>query len=190
VQDSVGYKNKKARKMFGTNWGQCMLKYKACDYCDDIFGEVADVVFGDAWVEEYARDWKGNNLVICRDKKWSSVFERGVLSEDLFVSTASGEMVSRSQSGSIRHKRHAIGLRVKFLSVFFRIELHKRIGGEQAGAIDVAKCIQRGFLRWLSVRLYPRGRLSFCFSLYKIIMKLNIYFFGIIIRVTQLIVRR
>ena len=31
-----------------------MLKYKACDFCDDVFGEVADVVFGDAWVEKYA----------------------------------------------------------------------------------------------------------------------------------------
>lgn len=35
--------------LFGTDWSAGAFKYKACDFCDDVFAETADIVIGDAW---------------------------------------------------------------------------------------------------------------------------------------------
>ena len=36
------------------DWGMGIFKLGACDYCDDIVGETADISFGDAWLR---RSW-------------------------------------------------------------------------------------------------------------------------------------
>jgi len=37
---------------------------RACNYCDDVFAECADVTFMDAWLPEYSKDDRGTSLVI------------------------------------------------------------------------------------------------------------------------------
>jgi coenzyme F420 hydrogenase subunit beta len=39
-----------------------------CFYCDDVFAECADACFMDAWLRSYAKDPKGNNLLIVRNE--------------------------------------------------------------------------------------------------------------------------
>ncbi len=36
--------------IYGLNWGYGLFKYKACDFCDDVMGETADITIGDAWL--------------------------------------------------------------------------------------------------------------------------------------------
>ena len=43
-----------------------MFQVNACNYCDDIFAETADVAFGDGWLPEYKMDWQGTNVVVSR----------------------------------------------------------------------------------------------------------------------------
>ena len=45
------------------------MKYKACDFCEDVFGYCADVVLGDAWLPKYNKDPKGDNVVIVRNEE-------------------------------------------------------------------------------------------------------------------------
>ncbi|MGC9322644.1 MAG: Coenzyme F420 hydrogenase/dehydrogenase, beta subunit C-terminal domain, partial [Kosmotogaceae bacterium] len=58
---------KKASDFYGYNWGYGFFKYKACDYCDDVVSETADVSVGDAWLPEYVNDSGGTNVVIVRN---------------------------------------------------------------------------------------------------------------------------
>ena len=36
--------------------GLGFFKYKACDYCDDVAGETADITLGDAWLPGEIKD--------------------------------------------------------------------------------------------------------------------------------------
>lgn len=54
--------------LFGTDWGSGAFKYKACDFCDDVFAETADVVVGDAWLPKYVQDGKGTNILVVRNQ--------------------------------------------------------------------------------------------------------------------------
>ena len=62
-------------EMFGTNWGFGFFKYKACDYCDDVVAETADVTIGDAWLPQYSNDSKGTNVVIVRNPIIKDIIE-------------------------------------------------------------------------------------------------------------------
>jgi len=42
-------------------WTNGFFKLNACNFCDDIFAELADVVFMDAWIDPYIYDSKGTN---------------------------------------------------------------------------------------------------------------------------------
>lgn len=37
-----------SREFLGSNWGHNFFRYPACDFCDDVFAETADVAIGDA----------------------------------------------------------------------------------------------------------------------------------------------
>ncbi len=59
----VAEENGETREAIGQNsslfcylWAPGFFKYKACDYCDDVFAETADICFGDAWIEPYVSD--------------------------------------------------------------------------------------------------------------------------------------
>ena len=43
-------------------WHYQYFKHNACNFCDDVFGETADITFMDAWLPEYVRDYKGTSL--------------------------------------------------------------------------------------------------------------------------------
>jgi|GEM_PF-973589 len=179
VLSAEGTTSSKARALFGTNWGHCFLKYKACDFCDDVFGELGDVVFGDAWVPEYDEDWKGNNVVITRDAKWSSYFNESIANGALAAEKVSSELIRRSQAGSIRHKRDSMAFRLRWLLLLEGVKLTKRGSRVRLGKMDMIKTLQRIDLRHRSVALYTRvadGKISYAQFVRK--MNLHLFFWG------------
>jgi len=103
---------KPANKMFATDWGMGALKYKACDVCDDVYNETADITFGDAWIEPYNKDWKGTNLIIIKNEIFSNLFNEGVIKNEIIVSDLTVEDAISTQESSIRHRIENIGLRL------------------------------------------------------------------------------
>ena len=51
------------------DWGAGFFQNAACNYCDDVVAETADIAFGDAWVEPYSSDGRGTNVVIVRSPR-------------------------------------------------------------------------------------------------------------------------
>jgi len=88
------------------DWGLGFFKPKACDYCDDVFGELGDIAVGDAWLPAYTKDYLGNSLLLIRSKLAESIFEeykKDYIFNDIDIGSA-----IESQGGGLRHKREGI----------------------------------------------------------------------------------
>ncbi|MDE0836999.1 MAG: Coenzyme F420 hydrogenase/dehydrogenase, beta subunit C-terminal domain [Akkermansiaceae bacterium] len=99
--------------LFGSDWGLHMFRYGACDFCDDVFAETADVVIGDAWLPEYVHDWKGNSLVISRHEVLTTLLQAGAETGELVLDTVTTEDAAKSQAGGLRDRREDIQWRIE-----------------------------------------------------------------------------
>jgi coenzyme F420 hydrogenase subunit beta len=97
---------------FGSNWGHGFFKYDACDYCDDVLGETADITVGDAWLPQYVEDSAGTNVVVVRTPELASIVEDGMADGRLAMSELSPDAVAESQDAGLRHRREGLSYRL------------------------------------------------------------------------------
>ncbi|MGN7158178.1 Coenzyme F420 hydrogenase/dehydrogenase, beta subunit C-terminal domain [Dietzia cercidiphylli] len=97
--------------MLGANWGHAFFQPNACNYCDDIFAECADISLGDAWLPRYQADSLGHNVVVVRSSLLDSILLRGQNAGEIVLDELSAEEVIETQAGNVRHRR--IGLSVR-----------------------------------------------------------------------------
>ncbi len=103
ASDGAGRKETaKVAKLYGSSWAYGYFKPLACEYCDDICGEVADVTFGDAWLDKYTSNSLGTNIVVSRNKELTDLMTN---SEELFHELETVDNVFQSQAGNFRHRR-------------------------------------------------------------------------------------
>ena len=105
-------KSVRMKDVFGGNWSLNFFMLNACNYCDDVIGETADVSIGDAWLQPYARDSRGTNLLVCRRQKVVDRLQQGCKSGDLHLETMSAEIVLQSQAGAFRQRRSGLSYRL------------------------------------------------------------------------------
>lgn len=98
-------------EMVGSNWGHAFFQPNACNYCDDVFAECADIGLGDAWLPRYQSDPLGHNVVVVRSKQIASILSEGSESGDIYLESLSEAEAVQTQAGNIRHRR--IGLSVR-----------------------------------------------------------------------------
>lgn len=94
------------------DWGLGIFKLGACDYCDDIVGETADVSLGDAWLPPFMSDWQGANLAIARSEQAARILDAGQASGALAVIPWTAEDVAAAQAGAVRHRRSGLAVRL------------------------------------------------------------------------------
>lgn len=119
---------KPTRSMRGTNWGSGYFKYKACDACDDVVGELADASFGDAWLPQYSKD-NGTSVVIVRHP----VIDQILGNPELRLTRTNAHTVCASQAGGIRHKRALIQDRLTLMG----LTLSKRTQPSPVDSMDI-----------------------------------------------------
>lgn len=104
-------------EFFGSNWGYGFFKYSACEFCDDVFSETADVSVGDAWMPQYINDPLGNSEVITRSAEMEELIQAGISSGRLHLDTCHPDQMATSQAGGLRHRRlglaHRLALKQK-----------------------------------------------------------------------------
>lgn len=83
-------------------WHYQYFKQNACNFCDDIFGELADVTFMDAWLPEYIKDYKGTSLVIVRTNTVKKLLGQ---SQECILNSIPVQKLTESQMGVIQKKR-------------------------------------------------------------------------------------
>lgn len=99
--------------LFGGDWGLGLFKLKACDYCDDVFAETADVVIGDAWLPGYRKDSKGTNVIVSRNQVISKLLEEGKHEGRIFADDVPVELALKSQAAGIRHRTEGMSFRIQ-----------------------------------------------------------------------------
>lgn len=107
--------NQKTIKMrnVGDMWGTGLFKANACDYCDDVTTELADLSVGDAWLEPYVRDGRGHNVLVTRSLLADDIIKSGFINGALVIEELSENMFLASQQGSYNHRHDGLLYRIK-----------------------------------------------------------------------------
>lgn len=115
------------RELVGRDWGQGLLKYSACDYCDDVFGETADISIGDAWLPRYVTDPRGTNIAVIRNRDILELFTRAKRKERVAYDILAADEAALSQAAGLRHRREGLSYRLRLLEEEGRWHPPKRI---------------------------------------------------------------
>lgn len=112
IEGETTTKTKPVLELQGYDWGQGFFKYKACDYCDDVVAETADVVIGDAWLPQYVRDSQGTNVIVVRNPQIQKLIEQGIEQEQLHLDSIDADGVAQSQNSGFKHRRQGLAYRL------------------------------------------------------------------------------
>jgi len=138
---------------YGYLWGHGFFKYKACDYCDDIFSETADICFGDAWVEPYVSDPAGDNIIIVRNKGLERIISSASIEGRLKLDLQNKDNIKKSQEAGIRHRRDGVIARTSFKKMVKKWSPTKRFtSAEYIGRHDLLQKIIYVYREFMSQR--------------------------------------
>jgi coenzyme F420-reducing hydrogenase beta subunit len=107
------------------DWGAGFFQHSACNACDDVVGETADISFGDAWVEPYSSDGHGTNVVVVRAPALAALVDRGIATGRLELEPVDGDFVERTQAAGLRQRREGLAYRLTWRRP--SLELPKRV---------------------------------------------------------------
>lgn len=99
------------KDLYTTNWGHGFFKYNACEFCDDVLAETADVTVGDAWLPEYLNDSNGTNVIVVRNPVIQKILEEN-MNDSIQLEEISPEKVYQTQAGGFRHRRDGLSYRL------------------------------------------------------------------------------
>jgi coenzyme F420-reducing hydrogenase beta subunit len=96
------------------DWGAGFFQSEACNWCDDVVAETADISFGDAWVEPYSSDGRGTNVVVTRAPELTAMLNRGVADGRLALNPVEADFVADTQAAGFRHRREGLAYRLSW----------------------------------------------------------------------------
>lgn len=94
------------------DWGAGFFQNSACNMCDDVVAETADIAFGDAWVEPYSSDGRGTNVVIVRSPAIHAMVERAMADGRLSLSEVDAAFIADTQAAGFRQRREGLAYRL------------------------------------------------------------------------------
>jgi len=166
--------SKRNSDIFGTNWGLGLFKYKGCDFCEDVSGELADFSLGDAWLPEYEGDSAGTNVVVLRNKEILDIVDKAKTEERIWVEELTEAKLFECQAGGYRHKLDGIHVRNKLYHRFGKTPIKPRYELENKVSMLVKLSYYlRVSSRKLSSYYNLTTRNSLYFSCFKLVLKLN-----------------
>lgn len=99
----------------GHVWAHDWFKVHACNACDDVFAECADIVLMDAWLPRYAQEERGGNLVLVRNSELDQCLRNGAAKGALHLQTLAVDDVIESQRGVVQNKRYGLQFRLDLM---------------------------------------------------------------------------
>jgi len=126
------HRGKPLKDYFGTTWDLGFMKYGACEYCDDVFAETADIVFGDAWIEPFQASWLGSNIVLTRHPVAARLIGEGIASGALALEAIPLDQMIKSQASGLRHRREGLSYRLSLTDAAGLWRPRKRFEGPVA----------------------------------------------------------
>lgn len=106
------YKKIKMREV-GDMWGTGFFKANACDFCDDVVTELADISLGDAWLQPYSQDGRGTSVIITRSPIAELIVQEGMKKSEITIESISPDTMRASQQGSYNHRHEGLYVRIR-----------------------------------------------------------------------------
>jgi coenzyme F420-reducing hydrogenase beta subunit len=94
------------------DWGAGFYMNSACNFCDDVVAETADIAFGDAWVEPYSQDGRGTNVVIVRSPLVQRLVAAAIAAGRLALQEVDAAFVEQTQAAGFRQRREGLAYRL------------------------------------------------------------------------------
>jgi coenzyme F420-reducing hydrogenase beta subunit len=94
------------------DWGAGFFQNSACNMCDDVVAETADVAFGDAWVEPYSSDGRGTNVVVVRSPLIRDMVDSARGEGRLALEQVDGDFIIQTQAAGFRQRREGLAYRL------------------------------------------------------------------------------
>lgn len=142
------------------DWGAGFFQNSACNMCDDVVAETADIAFGDAWVEPYSSDGRGTNVVIVRSPALHHMIETAITQGRLALSEVNAAFIVDTQAAGFRQRREGLAYRLTWAR--FGLTPRKRVTPGKGGLPWRRRMVYRA--RWwiscLSHRVFAAARLT------------------------------
>jgi coenzyme F420-reducing hydrogenase beta subunit len=148
------------------DWGAGFFQNSACNYCDDVVAETADVSFGDAWVEPYSSDGRGTNVVIVRSPEIHEIVAGAVRAARLKLQAVDSAFVVETQAAGMRQRREGLSYRLRIAPPGLPLVKRVRAGGRELPLRRKALYRSR---RWISAGshiVFDLARTTRCHGLY------------------------
>ena len=94
------------------DWGAGFFQNSACNMCDDVTAETADIAFGDAWAEPYAQDGRGTNVVVARQPELADLLREAAARGELSLQEVDAGFVVQTQAAGFRQRRAGLAHRL------------------------------------------------------------------------------
>lgn len=91
-----------------------MFQHNSCNYCDDVFAEVADLTVMDAWLPEYLHDTDGTSLLVVRSAAMEQALLASQKAGSLVLTEISIDKIKKSQHGVLLKKRERLASRLSW----------------------------------------------------------------------------
>ena len=131
----------------GGDWGAGFFQDAACNFCDDVVAETADISFGDAWVEPYSSDGWGTNVVVARNPLLADMVKTAIEQGRLHMEPVDSDFVEATQAAGFRQRREGLAYRLSWPRPGVRP--HKRVAPNAAAPTPQRKLIYR-MRYWIS----------------------------------------
>jgi coenzyme F420-reducing hydrogenase beta subunit len=141
------------------DWGAGFFQNPACDWCDDVVAETADIAFGDAWVEPYASDGRGTNVVVVRTADLDRMLREAIGAGRLRLNPVDADFIHETQAAGFRHRREGLAWRLSSQRPG-RLRPRKRVAPGRSGLTPRRRAVywmRRQISRW-SHRLFRLAR--------------------------------
>jgi len=170
------------------DWGAGFFMDAACNFCDDVTAETADVSFGDAWVEPYSSDWQGTNVVVVRSPAIAELMSEAIEDGRLKLEPVDAGFVARTQAAGLRQRREGLAYRLarrrsalqprkRFAAdahapsarrrILYRMRQAISAGSHRMFGLARRSGLKRLYIGWASIvgsvyhaLAYPRGRVD------------------------------
>ena len=93
-------------------WNMGFFRTNACNYCEDVFGETADMSFMDAWLKPYNQDPAGHNIAVARNRELISIMEDLQQRSRIAVEKLEPDHARDSQKGARTKKYESVPIRL------------------------------------------------------------------------------
>ena len=114
AQDSGGKWSKPVGfdAVYNCLWGRKYFSLNPCGFCDDVFGELADATFMDAWLPSCMKDTRGTSMVVVRNQRLAGLYESGIERGECHLRPVSAVEVEETQMAAVKEKREHIRARL------------------------------------------------------------------------------